>query len=106
MGRCVGTAVLGGAAGRCVSVGAMLKRADSRRNQDTSGVMLTTLAAQPICTKIGRNSAGPGGGSGLLQYVVVMGRQRDVVRRNDVCLSELCRSVQIAGATRTEVASC
>ena len=67
--------------------------------------MLTTLVAQPICAKIGRTSAGSGGGSGLLQHVDVLGRQREVVWDDDVCLSEQCRSLQIVGATSTEVAS-
>ena len=68
--------------------------------------MLTTLAAQPVYTKIGRVSAGPGGGSGLLQCVGVLGQQCELVWEDDVCLSERCRSFQIVGATRTEVASC
>ena len=68
--------------------------------------MLTTLVAQPIYTKIGRVRVGPGGGSGLLQYVGVLGRLYEVVWEDDVCLSEQCRSFQIVGATRTEVASC
>ena len=68
--------------------------------------MLTTLAAQPIYTKIGHVRVGPGGGSGLLQGVGVLGRQCEVVWEDDVCLSEKRRSFQIAGATRTEVASC
>ena len=68
--------------------------------------MLTTLVAQPIYTKIGRVRVGPGGGSGLLQWVGVLGRQCEAVWEDDVCLSERCRSFQIVGATRAEVASC
>ena len=68
--------------------------------------MLTTLAEQPIYTKIGHARAGPGGGSGLLQYVGVLGRQCEVVWEDDVCLSEKRRSFQIVAATRTDVASC
>ena len=68
--------------------------------------MMTTLVAMPIRAKIGHARAGPGGGSGLLQYVGVMGRQCEAVWEDDVCLSERCRSFQIAGATRTDVASC
>ena len=89
-----------------MSIEDMYKLAESWRNQDTSGVMLTTLAAQPIYTKIGRVRGGPGSGSGLLQYVCVLGRQCEVVCEDHVCLSERCRSFQIVGATRTEVASC
>ena len=68
--------------------------------------MLTTLVAQLIYTKIGRVRGGPGSGSGLLQYVGVLGRQCEVVWEDDVCLSEQSRSFQIVGATRAEVASC
>ena len=50
-----------------MSIEDMYKLAESWRNQDRSGVMLTTLAAQPIYTKIGRVKVGSGGGSGLLQ---------------------------------------
>ena len=88
-----------------MSIEAMQKLPDSWRNQDRSGVMVMTLAAEPIYTKIGRVRAGPGGGIGLLQYVGVLGRQCEVVWGGDVCLSKQCRSFQIAGATRTEVAS-
>ena len=89
-----------------MSIGAMYKLADSWPNQARSGVMLTTLAAQPICAKIDRVRVGPGGGSGLLQGVGALGRPCDVVWEDDACLSEKRRSFQIAGATRTEVASC
>ena len=78
---------------------------DSGRIQDRSGVMLTTLVAMPIYTKIGHTRAGPGGGLGLLQCVGVLGRQCEVAWEDDVCLSEKRRSFQIVGATRTEVAS-
>ena len=88
-----------------MSIGAMYKLADSWLNQARSGVMLTTLAAQPICAKIGHEHM-PGGGPGLLQSVGVLGRQCEVVWGDDVCLSEKRRSFQIAGAIRTEVASC
>ena len=47
-----------------MSVGLMYELADSWRYHDRSGVMLTTLAAEPIYTKIGRVRVGPGGGSG------------------------------------------
>ena len=88
-----------------MSIGAMYKLPDSCRNKDRSGVMVTTLAAQPICAKIGRVRAVPGGGLGLLQYVGVLGRQCEVVWEEDVCVSERCTSFQIVGATRTDVAS-
>ena len=67
--------------------------------------MLTTLAAQPIYTKIGRVRVGPGGGARLLQWMGVLGRQCEVAWEDDVCLSEKRRSLQIVGTTRTEVAS-
>ena len=67
--------------------------------------MLTTLLAQPIRAKIGGIRAGPGDGSGLSRYVGVFGRQYEVVSEDDACLSEQRRSLQIVGATRTEVAS-
>ena len=51
---------------------------DSWRNKYISGVMLTTLVAQPIYTKIGRVKVGPGDGSGRLQHVGVLGRQCEV----------------------------
>ena len=57
-----------------MSIGAIYKLADSWPNQARSGVMLTTLAAQPICAKIGHEHM-PGGGPGLLQSVGVLGRQ-------------------------------
>ena len=50
-----------------MSIEDMYKLAESWRNQDTSGVMLTTLAALPIYTKIGRTRVGPGSGSVLFQ---------------------------------------
>ena len=68
--------------------------------------MLTTLAEHPIYTKIGRVTVGSGGGSRLLQYVGVLGRQCEVMWEDDVRLSEKRRSFQIARATRTDVASC
>ena len=68
--------------------------------------MLMTLAAQPIYTKIGRVSVGPASGARILQWMGVLGRQCEVVWEDDVCLSERCRSFQIVGATRAEVASC
>ena len=79
----------------------MCIRDSSWRNQDMSGVMLTTLVAQLIYTKIGRVRAGPGSGSGLLQYVGVLGRQCEVAWEDHVCLSERCSSFQTVGATRT-----
>ena len=88
-----------------MSIGAMQKLPDSWRNQDISGVMLMTLPAQPIYTKIGRVRYGPGSGSGLLQYVGVLGRQCELVWKDDVCLSKTCTGFQIVGATTTEVAS-
>ena len=89
-----------------MSIGAMHKLPDSWHNHDRSGVMVTTLAAQPICAKIGHTRAGPGGGLGLLQCVGVLGPQCKAAWEDDACLSERCRSFQIVGATRTEVASC
>ena len=97
----VGTAVRGGVGGRCVSIRAMWKRSVSWRNQDISGVMLTTLVAQPIYTNIGRVRAGPGSGSGLSQWVGVSERQCEVAWEDHVCLSERCSSFQTVGATRT-----
>ena len=67
--------------------------------------MLTTLAAQPICEKIGRPTAAPPPSPELLQWVDVLKRQCEVVWGDDVCLSEKRRSLQIVGTTRTEVAS-
>ena len=95
----------GGVGGRSVSIGETYKLPDSWRYQDRSGVMLTTLATQPIRAKIGYTRARSGGGSGLLQYVGVLGRQCEAVWEDDVCLSEKRRSLQIVGTTRTEVAS-
>ena len=102
----VRTAVRGGVGGRSVSIGETYKLADSWRYQDRSGVMLTTLATQPIRAKIGYTRAGPGGGSGLLQYVGMLRRQSAVVWKDDACLSERYSSLQVVGATSTQVASC
>ena len=68
--------------------------------------MKTTLPTHPVYLKMRRVRAGPADGLGLLQWVGVLGRQCEVVWEDDVCLSEQCRSFQIVGATRTEVASC
>ena len=68
--------------------------------------MLATLAEQPIYTKIGRVTVGPGGGAWLLQLVDLLGRQCEVLWEDNMCLSEYCRSFQAAGATMTEVTSC
>ena len=86
-----------------MSIGAMQKLPDSWRNQDISGVMLTTLVAQPIYTNIGRLKVGHG--SVLIQYAGVLGQQGEVAWEEDVCLSERCRSFQKVGANRTDVAS-
>ena len=67
--------------------------------------MLTTLAAQPIYTKIGRVKVGPGGGSGLLQWVGVLRRQCKFTWRDDLSLSAKGRVLQIVDVTHTEVAS-
>ena len=68
--------------------------------------MLTTLVAQPIYTKIGLVKVGSGGGSGLLQYVGMLRRQSAVVWKDDACPSERYSSLQVVGATSTQVASC
>ena len=67
--------------------------------------MTTTLPAKPVYAKIGRIRAGSGDGSGLLQHVGVLGRQRGVAWGDNVCLLEKRTSLQVVGTTRTEVAS-
>ena len=86
-------------------VGAMYELADSWRNQNKSGVRLMTWLTQPICTKIGRIRARAADGLWLLQRVGVFGQKCEVVSEGDMCLSLKCRSLQIVGATSTEVAS-
>ena len=66
--------------------------------------MKTTSSAKSVQAKIGRTSAGPGGGVVLLQLIVCRGGGCEVASGDYVCQSEQCRSWQVVGASSAEVA--